>query len=100
MIQIETSLKDFAKQFIHETNTACTWEYIKTSIEFFLCHLWKDRLLKGRWPEEAFQVQVGLGDTMVADDIFNGFMRIKVMVAPTAPSKFLEIPITLEMGKS
>ena len=100
MIQIETSLKDFAKQFIHETNTACTWEYIKTSIEFFLGHLWKDCLLKGRWPEEAFQVQVGLGDTMVADDIFNGFMRIKVMVAPTAPSKFLEIPITLEMGKS
>ena len=42
-------------------------------------------------PNEAFKVHVGLGDTMTRDDILAGILRIRILVAITRPSEFIEI---------
>lgn len=51
-------------------------------------------------PEDAFEVHVGLGDTMTADDILEGIMRITVLVAVTHPAEFIEITFQQQMQKS
>lgn len=51
-------------------------------------------------PEDAFEVYVGLGDTMTADDILEGIMRITVLVAVTHPAEFIEITFQQQMQKS
>ena len=60
-------------------------------IENFLRSVWKRGGLAGATPEDAFEVHIGLGDTMTAEDILNGIMRITVLVAVTHPAEFIEI---------
>lgn len=51
-------------------------------------------------PKDAFEVHEGLGDTMTADDILEGIMRITVLVAVTHPAEFIEINFQQQMQKS
>ena len=51
-------------------------------------------------PEEAFEVHVGLGDTMTGDDILEGILRITVLVAISRPAEFIEITFQQQMQKS
>ena len=51
-------------------------------------------------PEDAFAVQVGLGETMTQDDVLNGIMRITVLVAITRPAEFIEITFQQQVQKS
>lgn len=51
-------------------------------------------------PEDAFEVHVGLGDTMTADDILEGIMRITVLVAVAHPAEFIGITFQQQMQKS
>lgn len=55
---------------------------------------------QGRRPEDAFEVHVGLGDTMTAEDILEGTMRITVLVAVSRPAEFIEITFQQQMQKS
>ena len=58
-------------------------------IENFLTNQWKMGVLAGATPENAFDVQVGLGSTMTGEDILNGYMNITVKVAVTRPAEFI-----------
>lgn len=69
-------------------------------IENFLHSVWKRGGLAGASPEDAFEVHVGLGDTMTANDILEGIMRITVLVAVTRPAEFIEITFQQQMQKS
>lgn len=57
----------------------------------FLRSIWKRGGLAGATPEDAYSVHVGLGDTMIAEDILEGILRVKVLVAIARPAEFLEI---------
>lgn len=60
---------------------------MKCMIENFLRSVWKRGGLAGATPEDAFEVHIGLGDTMTAEDILDGIMRITVLVAlPILPN--------------
>lgn len=56
-------------------------------IENFLRSVWKRGGLAGSTPEEAYEVHVGLGDTMTADDLLEGILRVRVLVAISRPMK-------------
>ena len=45
-------------------------------------------------------LHVGLGDTMTAEDILDGIMRVSVLVAITRPAEFIEITFQQQMQKS
>ena len=97
---LEISVKNAARAFVFEPNNANTWINMKCMIENFLRSVWKRGGLAGSTPEEAYEVHVGLGDTMTADDILEGILRITVLVAVSRPAEFIEITFQQQMQKS
>ena len=100
MLYIEESVKNAAKAYVFEPNVANTWLNMKSMIGSFLSSVWKQGGLAGAVPEDAFAVQVGLGETMTQDDVLNGIMRITVLVAITRPAEFIEITFQQQVQKS
>ncbi len=100
MIYLEQSVKNAARAYVFEPNDAGTWINMKCMIENFLRSVWKRGGLAGATPEDAFEVHVGLGDTMTGDDILEGILRITVLVAISRPAEFIEITFQQQMQKS
>lgn len=100
MLFLEESVKNAARAYVFEPNDAGTWINMKCMIENFLRSVWKRGGLAGATPEDAFQVQVGLGNTMTSDDILEGILRITVLVAISRPAEFIEITFQQQMQKS
>ena len=100
LLFLEESVKNAARAYVFEPNDAGTWINMKCMIESFLRSVWKRGGLAGATPEDAYEVHVGLGDTMTGDDILNGIMRITVLVAVSHPAEFIEITFQQQMQKS
>lgn len=100
MIMLEESIKLAAKAYVFEPNVANTWVTIKSMISNFLTSIWKRGGLAGSSPEDAFSVYVGLGETMTAEDILEGYLRVTVLVALSRPAEFIEITFQQQMQKS
>lgn len=96
---LETSVKNAARAYVFEPNDASTWGAMKCTIENFLRSVWRRGGLAGASPEDAYEVHVGLGDTMTAEDILEGIMRITVLVAISRPADFLEFTFQQQMQK-
>ena len=83
-----------------ENNTATTWLTMKNMIDNFLNGIWRRGGLAGQTPEDAYEVHVGLGDTMTAEDILEGYLRITVKVALIRPAEFIELTFQQLQQKS
>jgi hypothetical protein len=86
--------------YVFEPNDANTWVSVKSMIQNFLMNLWRQRALMGAKPEEAFNVQIGLGQTMTADDILNGLMIVVVELALMRPAEFMVLTFRQQLQKS
>ncbi len=100
MIYLEESVKNAARAYVFEPNDANTWVNMKSMIGNFLNSVWKRGGLAGATPEDAYSVQVGLGETMTAEDILDGTLRITVLAAISRPAEFIEITFQQQMQKS
>jgi phage tail sheath protein FI len=100
LIFIEQSIKYAAKAYVYEPNTANTWVLVKSMISSFLNDLWKLGGLVGATPEQAYQVEIGLGSTMTPNDVLDGVMRITVRVAISRPPEFIVITFQQKMQES
>ena len=100
MLFLEESVKNASRAYVFEPNDASTWINMKCMIENFLRSVWKRGGLAGATPEDAYEVHVGLGDTMTGDDILEGILRITVLVAISRPAEFIEITFQQQMQKS
>jgi phage tail sheath protein FI len=100
IIMLEQSIKNAARAYVFQANNSSTWVTMRSMISNFLVNQWKAGALVGATPEEAFSVDVGLGSTMTADDILNGFMRITVKVALVRPAEFIVITFQQKMQTS
>ncbi|PJJ10326.1 hypothetical protein CLU83_3729 [Flavobacterium sp. 1] len=86
---IEESAKKACNQFVFEPNVAQTWASVKGMLDNYLTTLWNDGALAGAKAEHAFFVQVGLNETMSAQDILDGRMIVKIGYAPSRPAEFI-----------
>lgn len=100
MIMIEQSLRLACAAYVFEPNTQNTWVTMRSMIENFLTELWKVGALAGATPEQAFSVQIGLGQTMTATDILEGTLKVTVMVAITRPAEFIVLTLEQQMQES
>jgi uncharacterized protein len=100
MIMLEESIRLATKAYVFEPNEANTWTTIKSTISNFLTSVWKRGGLAGAVADDAFSVHVGLGETMTAEDILEGVMRVTVLVAINRPAEFIEITFQQQMQKS
>ncbi len=89
LIMIEESVARATEAFVFEPNDANTWVRVRGMIENFLNLLWRDGALQGGVPEHAYQVAVGLGQTMTAVDVLEGRMIVQIRLAPVRPAEFI-----------
>jgi len=97
---VEESVKKASSQFVFEPNDANTWVKVKAMIENFLTLMWRQGALAGAKPEHAFFVKIGLGETMTADDILNGFMNVEIGMAVVRPAEFIILKFSHKMQES
>lgn len=100
MIMIEESLRLAMAAYVFEPNTANTWVTVKGMASNFLTGIWKRGGLAGANAADAFSVQVGLGETMTAEDILEGRMNVTILVALSRPAEFIELTFQQQMQKS
>ncbi|HEV9035128.1 MAG TPA: phage tail protein, partial [Puia sp.] len=55
----------------------------------YLTGLWKQGALMGNTAKESFYVHVGLGETMVETDIWEGRMIVQIGMAVVRPAEFI-----------
>jgi len=98
MIFLEQSIRLAVGAYVFESDEAATWTTIKSMIVNFLTSAWKRGGLQGATPEDAFQVLCGLGETMTAEDVLNGILRVTVKVAVMRPAEFMEFAFAQQQG--
>lgn len=100
MIMLEQSIKLAIRSYVFEPNDANTWHTVKSMIVNFLASQLKKGALAGATPDNAFDVQVGLGTTMTAQDILEGKMLVSVKLAIVRPAEFIVVTFEQQMQKS
>lgn len=100
MIMLEQSIKLALRAYVFEPNDANTWVTVKSLIVNYLTEKWKQGALAGSSPDDAFDVQIGLGSTMTSLDILEGRMLITVKLAIVRPAEFIVVTFEQQMQKS
>lgn len=98
MTYVETHLSEVARFALFEPNNEITWFKLNAFFANWLRKLWRQGALQGASENEAFSVKVGLGESMTAEDLRQGVLRINVALAVTQPAEFIELSLTLQLG--
>jgi hypothetical protein len=97
---IEQSAKLALRNYVFAPNVSNTWSTVKSMLTNFLTNVWKEGALQGSSPDDAFQVQIGLGVTMDAQDILDGYLRATILIAVTHPAEFIVLSVEQQLAKS
>lgn len=95
---IEASIQFSLSIFCFSPNDANTWKTAARMVEDFLTSQWREGVLAGSAPDQAFRVTCGLGSTMTADDILSGRLVLTVAVAVQEPAEFIVLTFTTLMS--
>ncbi|MBQ0734495.1 phage tail sheath family protein [Aquimarina celericrescens] len=96
----EESIKKATEQFVFEPNDANTWVKVKAMITNFLNLQWRAGALAGPTPDRAFYVNVGLGETMTAQDVLEGNMIVEIGMAVVRPAEFIVLKFSHKMQEA
>lgn len=97
---VEESVAKAIAAFVFEPNNANTWVKVRAMIENFLINQWRNGALVGAKPEHAFRVSVGLGQTMSAQDILEGYLIVEVHLAIVRPAEFIVLKFMQKQQES
>ncbi|UCD68891.1 MAG: phage tail sheath family protein [Betaproteobacteria bacterium] len=97
---VEESCKNASERFVFEPNDKNTWVKVRGMIENFLLVQWRAGALQGAVPEDAFFVNVGLGETMTALDVLEGRMIVEIGMAVVRPAEFIILRFSHKMPVS
>jgi phage tail sheath protein FI len=86
---VEESIEKATGTFVFEPNDKNTWAKVRAMIENFLLLQWRAGALAGAAAEQAFYVNIGLGETMTALDILEGRMNVEIGMAVVRPAEFI-----------
>ena len=99
-IMAEESIKKATEFVVFEPNDANTWTRTRAMIENFLNLLWRQGALAGSTPEQAYFVNVGLGETMTPQDILEGRLIIEIGMAAVRPAEFIILRFSHKLQES
>lgn len=100
MIMIEQSIRMALAPYVFEPNEASTWETIDAMVSNYLRGLWSRGALQGAKPSDAYNVAVGLGKTMTAQDILEDRLIVSVQLAVVRPAEFMVITLEQTQKRS
>jgi len=92
-IYLEQSIYNNTQWVVFEPNNEMLWGRVKMTIEEFLMRVWRDGMLMGISPDQAYYVKCDR-TTMTQSDIDNGKLIVEIGVAPTKPAEFVVFRIT------
>lgn len=98
LVFIEQSIKQALAPYVFAANDSLTWATVSAEISSFLTDLWQRGGLMGNKPSNAFSVAVGLGTTMTAQNVLDGYMIVAVSLQLIHPAEFIELTFTQQMG--
>ena len=97
---VEESVKKSTSWAVFEPNAAPLWTKVKSMIDNYLIQKWREGALAGATPDEAFYVNVGLGQTMTAQDILAGRLIVEIGMAVVRPAEFIVLKFMHKMQES
>ncbi len=100
MTFLEQSIKSSAEAFVFSPNNSTTWSTLRATVSNFLNNQWVGGLLVGSSPDEAFQIEIGLGSTMNSNDILDGILKMTVKVAIVRPAEFIVLTFEQKQQES
>jgi phage tail sheath protein FI len=100
LIYIEQSIKAALQPFVFAANSPATWASVNAMISNFLTGLWQQGGLMGDKASDAFQVSIGLGSTMTAQDLLENVMRVSVELQMIHPAEFIMLDFMQQMAGS
>lgn len=98
LIYIEQTIKQALMGYVFAANDATTWATVTSSLGAFLTGLWQQGGLIGAKASDAYTVECGVGSTMTAQDVLNGYMVVGVTVQLVHPSEFIALTFKQMMG--
>lgn len=97
---IEVNLSQIARIFMFEPNNELTWFKVKGQMCSWLRNLWLQGGLYGTEQTQAFEVALGLNETMTEEDLRAGLMIVKVRLSSMYPAEFIELSLQFDMSAS
>lgn len=82
--------------YTFEPNNELTWMKCKGQSYNWLRQLWLQGGLYGAQEDEAFNVLLGLNETMTEDDVRAGKMIVKIELAILFPAEFIEVSLVFD----
>ncbi|MEM1205310.1 MAG: phage tail sheath C-terminal domain-containing protein [Acidobacteriota bacterium] len=97
IMYIEQSIKNALDPFVFAANDGNTWSTVVSMASNFLQNLWSQGGLFGATASEAFSVECGLGSTMTAQDVLDGYMVVQITLQMIRPAEFIELTFKQKM---
>jgi phage tail sheath protein FI len=92
-IYVEQSIKLATNWVVFEPNNSSLWARVQMTVSSFLENMFRNGMLAGESPAEAFFVDIG-ANTMSRDDIMNGRLICEIGIAPSRPAEFVIFRVT------
>ena len=86
---IEDSIARAMQDFVFAPNTRDTWIKVRAMIGNFLIGIWQAGGLFGNTADEAYQVNVGMPETMTDVDVLEGRMIVEIKLRVSRPAEFI-----------
>ncbi|MCC8459169.1 phage tail sheath family protein [Photorhabdus aegyptia] len=93
---IEAHMTQLGRAFIFDPNNAITWMKFKGQAYNWLRQLWLNGGLRGTQEEQAFEVLLGIDESMSEADVRAGKMIMKIRLAILIPAEFIELSLTFD----
>ncbi|MCP3100290.1 phage tail sheath subtilisin-like domain-containing protein [Myxococcus sp. K15C18031901] len=97
LVYAEQSIKSALDRFVFAANDGNTWASVVSMVSSFLQGLWSQGGLLGATASDAFSVECGLGSTMTAQDVLEGYMVVQVTLQMIRPAEFIELTFKQKM---
>ena len=96
-ITVEKTISNTLGDVVFEPNDLNTWVRVRMLIYGYLSELWRAGALRGTSPAEAFEIKVGLGETMTSEDVLEGRLIVEIGLAAVRPAEFIKLKFTFLM---
>ncbi|WP_036774147.1 phage tail sheath family protein [Photorhabdus australis] len=93
---IEAHMTQLGRAFVFEPNNAITWTKFKGQAYNWLRQLWLNGGLRGTQEDQAFEVLLGIDESMSETDLQAGRMIMKIRLALLIPAEFIELSLTFD----
>lgn len=97
---IEHNMRELATFMLFEPNNALTWFKYKGIANDWLRELWHSGGLLGESEDQAWEVKLGLNESMTLDDLRHSRLVIDIKVKILNPIEFIDIQLRLSINQA